>query len=644
MGPNATARASDKAVNGRTSAGDPFMKIPVELHKAILDDLDDRRDVYAISQASPVMNKTARGIHGIVEQLLRTELGQAQLRTLIPDALAVVMFPPTIRTLSDTGKKAMIVKHFWDWKSNHFRHHVSYAAKTAAYVFIDRFAIPFAEDFAALTGTIHNVGNQIRLPEWAHHRRSRKATLPATGIWRYGPEERVRLLRAFCRFELLSKVIRARPGAQLHDFDEPIDLLKLCFKAWEVEEILCVQLYVGDMYTILFETHVTKVFRTMLNISINPRLIDHSPGGQYVRLRRGPFEDYVEIDDDKETYQNDEFHTESAGSSRLTTELLDSIHPYSPTQEDSDDSDANSESSSKVHGNEHHDETEWFTKTGTEPDPGTPCFKFELAGHEKHITFIRAHGHVILDGMADPAEAEYFGPIGERLMEDGGITRLSYRLFDLSQANDGSATLSSTQTNAYLAYGCGSGSHGDAAANTAWRHLDATNPQLREAFRRCGWVFWSDARLRRHVFWNRRLDVFSPDTAPSWLYRPEGRGPNIAIAAATPDECDDDKDDDENEFFLPIAQMSVDMVSAIAVFGLGPPPRIPGLRSAAEAKLVSFLAEHQVREGNVLFYEHPFDRFRHIRIPLALWEECMGGADTAVPPSTVQVFPGIFWG
>ncbi|KAK2056047.1 hypothetical protein LY76DRAFT_647927 [Colletotrichum caudatum] len=76
MDPNGPVRAGGQAAGSKTSAGDLFMKTPVELHKAVLND-------------------TARGTHGILEQLLHTELGPARrLRALLPDALAAVM-PPT---------------------------------------------------------------------------------------------------------------------------------------------------------------------------------------------------------------------------------------------------------------------------------------------------------------------------------------------------------------------------------------------------------------------------------------------------------------------------------------------------------------------------------------------------------------------
>ncbi|EFQ35658.1 hypothetical protein CGRA01v4_09842 [Colletotrichum graminicola] len=606
MDPNAAACVGGEAADSRTSAGDPFMKMPFELRKSILDDLDNRRDVYAISRASPIMAKTARGTHGILEQLLETELGPAQLRALLPDALAALMFPTAVWYPSDAAKKAAILQHIRDWKSNRLGDRAGDDDKVAAHVFIHRLAIPFAEDFAALTGTVGKVADQIRLPAWAYDRRYKKAPRPAVEIWRYEPEERVRLLRAFCRFELLSKVISARPGAQLWTLTEQFLLLNALFEAWEVEEVFCVQMYVGEMHTILFETHVVDVLDTMSSNSIRSRLLDPARVDQSVRLSRGPFDDYYEVDDE---------------------------------------------------------ETEWFTKIGPERNPGTPCAKFELAGYDKHATFvkqtatfglaflkhflrsdaptysrwIRAHGHVLLNGMADPDEAEYVGPYGTRSDVDGGVLWLSFRVLDTAQLDGGNAAVRPLRTNADLAYI--RHTPDDVAANTAWRHLDATNPQLREAFRRCGWVFWSDARLRRNVFWNRRLDVFSPGAAPRWLHRPDGRrGGGDPTAIATSDE--DDEDEDEDEYFLPRSEIDDNM----AFNSLGGAPFVLGLSSAAEAKLLSFLGENLVRRGIPLFREYPFDRFRGERIPLAVWEECMGGADPAVPAGAVEVFDGIFWG
>ncbi|KAK1976253.1 hypothetical protein LZ30DRAFT_806150 [Colletotrichum cereale] len=617
MDPNVGADASGNVADGEAPAGDPFMRIPNELRKAILNDLGDRRDIYAISQASPPMGKAALSAHGILEQLLQTELGPDQLRALLPDALAVVMFPNTTGTPSDAGKKAAIRQHLLAWKSSSdLVGRADDADKSAAYAFVDRLAIPFAEDFTALAGTIDNADDQIRLPAWAHRRRTGKARRPAVEIWRYEPEERVRLLRAFCRFELLSRVIRARPGAQLYSLAEQRGLLRVLFHAWEVEEILCVQLYVGDLHTILFETHVVDVLETLSTTSIIARLTDHMRDSRLIRLRRGPFED-----------------------------------SYS----DSDSAD--------------DDETEWFTKTGLEPDPGTPCARFELAGHAKHAVFvkqtatfglaflehflrsdarvysrwIRANGHVLLDGMADPDEAEYLGPFGARDPAAGGVAWLTPRHLDPAQLDGDNAVASPPLTNANLAYGRRAhGDGADAAANTAWGHLDATNPQLREAFRRCGWVFWSDARLRRHVFWNRRLDVFSPGSAPAWLYRPEDNHTvttnTAAAAAADPDE-NEDEDEDGPDYFLSRFEIDARMASAI-----GGAAFLLGLSSAAEVKLLSFLGENRSRRGNVLFREYPFDGLRRERIPLTVWEESVGGADPAVPAGTVEVFRDIFWG
>ncbi|KAK1993315.1 hypothetical protein LX36DRAFT_752425 [Colletotrichum falcatum] len=677
MDANTAAPAGGEAVDSRTSAGDPFMKLPVELQKAILDDLDDRRDVYAISHASPIM-----AMHGILEQILETELGPAQLCALLPDALAAVMFPDVHQHPQDAAKKSAITLHLQDWKSGRLlREHASAADKAAAYAFINRLAIPFAEDFAAVAGVID--GDQIRLPAWAHPLRSGRVRPPAAEIWRYEPEERVRLLRAFCRFELLSAVVRARPGAQLWTLAEQRRLLNTFFEAWEVEEVLCVQMYVGEMHTVLFETHVVDVLETLTTVSVISRLLDNERDGPFVRVRRGPFEDYQQADEDDYDYYydenddnemddgDDESHAESAGGSQLTVELIESIQPASPAQDDSEGSDAaDTDSSSEILSPSSYfdsddadsladDETQWFTKTGYEANPGTPCAKFELAGREKHSVFvkqtatfglaflkhwirsdageygawIRAHGHVLLDGMAGPHDAEYFGPFGARGggggSGGGAVPWLAFRLLDPTQIDGDNATANPPRTNADLAYGRAPGvdaDAADAAANTAWLHIDATNPQLREAFRRCGWVFWSDARLRRSVFWNRRLDVFSPDAAPAWLYRP-----NSGAAAAA--------DDDDYEYFRTRFQIRPDMALAI-----GGAAFLLGLSSAAEVKLLSFLAENRLRQGRALFLENPFDCLRCERIPLRAWEQAVGGADPAVPAGAVEVFDGIFWG
>ncbi|KAK2034769.1 hypothetical protein LX32DRAFT_607899 [Colletotrichum zoysiae] len=608
MDPNSPARAGGEAASSRTTAGDPFMKVPVELHKAILNELNDRRDVFAIRKASPIMLKTTRGSHGILEQLLQTELGPAQLRTLLPDALAAVMFPTALGYPSDAAKKAAILQHLQDWKSNRLGDRASADDKVAAYAFMDRLAIPFAEDFAALTGTIDHLDIQIRLPAGAHKERPPRACSPAAGIWSYEPEERVRLLRAFCRFELLSKVIRARPGTQLFNFNEQIRLLNTFFEAWEVEEILWVQLYIGDMHTILFETHFSDIFDPVLS-SIGVPYGGYNNGHRdFFSLHRKPF---------------------TNGYNDSHSDLIDD------------------------------DETEWFTKTYAEADPGTPCAKFELAGHEKHGIFvkqtatfglaflkhflcsdpttysywIRAYGHVLLGSMADPDEAEYFGPLGARSAAHGGIPWLSFRQFDESQLDGNVATaVAPPQTNAYLAYGRARDTAcKDGAANTAWRHLNATNKQLREAFRRCGWVFWSDARLRRSVFWNRRLDVFSPDSAPKWLYRPNG------ASISTPGE--DNNEDDSHEYIVSAWEVNGAMRGVVNA-----PFRAPDLRSAAEAKLLSYLTENRARRDRYLFRDYPFNGFRRERVPLSLWENLVGGADPAVPAGTVEVFDGIFWG
>ncbi|OHW94379.1 hypothetical protein CSPAE12_07002 [Colletotrichum incanum] len=604
MESNTSTKASGNDADIKAFEGDPFATLPVELQKEILDGLGHRGDVLAISQASSAVQETTNANGATIRQFLETELGSSQLRMLLHDALAVIMFPITVSIPTDTDKKAQISKHLQSWKSGELYDRANDIDKMAAYTFIDQVVIPFAEDFAALTQMIGKVPNQIRVPDWAHASRCNRAPSRVNmSIWQYETEERVCLIRAFCRFELLSKVIQARPGVQLYTLSQQRLLLAEFFDAWEVEEILCVQLYIGDMHTILLEAHISGIINTMCNDSYNAHRADYNPESRFVRLRRGPFED-GESDDDESEYESDGSANHTIGmiednlsGSLAQDELERSVMDLFGYPEDTSDD-------SEYSYFDDDNERDWFTKTGYEADPGTLCTKFELAGREKHSTFIkqiatfglellqhfiksdkqtyshwiRANGHIILEGIATLDEAKYFGPLGER-----DTFWMAPRLLDPLQIDGDNSTTIPPPTNADLSYGRFPGTN-ESASNTAWKHIDATNPQLREAFRRCAWP----------------------------------------------------------EYFLPRFEVDVRMESVIGRAG-GIVPLL-GFSSAAEVKLLAFMSQNQGRRGNVLFCDHPFDAFRREEIPLDVWEECMGGEDPAVPAGAVQVFRNIFWG
>ncbi|GKT50644.1 uncharacterized protein ColSpa_10825 [Colletotrichum spaethianum] len=656
METNISNEASGSSASVKAFDGDPFAVFPVEIHKEILDDLDHRGDVLAISQASPAVRQTAHASGNFTRQFLETELGPAQLRRLLHDALAVVMFPVIASITDDADKKAKISKHLQNWKSGELYQHANDVDKMAAYTFIDQVVIPFAEDFAALTKKLGRATNQIRVPEWAHASRCDRAPSRVNMIiWQYQPEERVRLVRAFCRFEFLSKVVQARPSGQLYTLSEQRNLLAEFFDAWEVEEILCVQLYIGDMHTILLETHMTGVIDTMAADSYDAHCGVYNPERRFIRLRRGPFGNGESDDDEESEYESDGSPSltvgsiEDSASSSLAqgeseNDSEDSLDYYDDTSDDSE------------YDLDDIDEGDWFTKTDHEANPGTPCAKFELADHEKHTVFIkqvatfglkflqhfiksdkkaysrwiRANGHIILNGMASFEQAKYFGPLGER--DASWMARLSLdpmQLVGLSLFNSASSAPPSSATdnsppatNADLSYGRFPGIN-EAASNTAWKQIYATIPQVREALRRCGWVFWSEARLR--------ANVFALETLPLWLYHP-----------IRPYVINPTSESQWPESLLFPHWSDGIMMDTLDGGGLLAP--LLWFSSAAEMKLLEFLAQNRERRGKILFRAHPFDFFRYEEIPLDVWQECMGDEDPAVPAGTVQVFPNIFWG
>ncbi|GKT90164.1 hypothetical protein Ct61P_08014 [Colletotrichum tofieldiae] len=610
MESNIGTKASSDGAGVKTFDGDPFAMLPVEIHKEILDSLGHRGNVLAICQASSAVQGATNANGAAIKQFLETELGSAQLRMLLHDALAVVMFPITAGIPTDTEKKAELSKHLQSWKSGELYDRANDNDKMAAYTFIDQVVIPFAEDFAALTQMIGQVPNQIRVPDWAHASRCNRAPSRANmNIWHYETEERVRLIRAFCRFELLSKVIQARPGGQLYTFPQQRLLLAEFFDAWEVEEILCVQLYIGDMHTILLEAHLFGIFNTMRNGPGNAHRAEDNPERRFIRLRRGPFED-DETDDDESEYESD-------GSAGLAIGIVEDGLSGSLAQDGSERSAADFE----LAGREKH--STFIKQIAT--------FGLELLQHfiksdkQTYSHWIRANGHILLGSMTTHEGAKYFGPLGER-----DTFWMAPRFLDPFQLDGDNSTTDPPPTNADLSHGRFPGTN-EAASNTAWKHIDATNPQLREAFRRCAWVFWSDARLRDNIFWNRRLAIFAQETAPSWLHRPRRSSRGTSTAACR-----------EPEYFLPRFEVGLRMESVIGRGG--GIVALLGFSSAAEVKLLAFLCQNKERRGNILFCDHPFDFLRREEIPLDVWEECMGGEDPPAPVGTVEVFRNIFWG
>ncbi|GJC90092.1 hypothetical protein ColLi_12930 [Colletotrichum liriopes] len=629
MESNIGTKASSNGAGVKTFDGDPFAMLPVEIHKEILDSLGHRGNVLAICQASSAVQGATNANGAAIKQFLETELGSAQLRMLLHDALAAVMFPITAGIPTDTEKKAELCKHLQSWKSGELYDRANDNDKMAAYTFIDQVVIPFAEDFAALTQMIGQVPNQIRVPDWAHASRCNRAPPRASmNIWHYETEERVRLIRAFCRFELLSKVIQARPGGQLYTFPQQRLLLAEFFDAWEVEEILCVQLYIGDMHTILLEAHLFGIFNSMRNGPGNAHCADDNPERRFIRLRRGPFED-DETDDDESEYESD-------GSASLAIGFVEDNLSGSLAQDGSERSAADAlgypedTSDDSEYSYFDYDESDWFTKTGDEADPGTLCTKFELAGREKHSTFIKqiaTFGLELLQHFIKSDKQTY----SHWIRANGHI------LLDSMTTHEGANTTDPPPTNADLSHGRFPGTN-EAASNAAWKHIDATNPQLREAFRRCAWVFWSDARLRGNIFWNRRLAIFAQETAPSWLHRPPQvleRDEHGRVVRPT-------RKGREPEYFLPRFEVGMRMESVIGRGG--GIVALLGFSSAAEVKLLAFLSQNKERRGNILFCEHPFDFLRREEIPLDVWEECMGGEDPPAPVGTVEVFRNVFWG
>ncbi|OBR05416.1 hypothetical protein CH63R_12119 [Colletotrichum higginsianum IMI 349063] len=660
--------------NANAFDGDPFYSFPYEIRNQILRGLNHRDNILAISQASPAMNTIILTDGGSpLKKYLEVELGLTQLWALTDDALAVVMFPSTAHIALESKKKEAIEDHIKSWRSQDLYHCASDAEKLAAYTFVDEVAIPFTEDFAALTQTIDTTNGQIRVPDWAHE--SRKVRADASlkmNIWEYEPEERVRLIRGFCRFEILSKVIRARPGRQLFSYPQQRLLFNEYFDAWEMEEVLCVQQYVGEMHTMLLEAHIDDIIYTLADAAKLYRMFPQYMCKSIIRLRRGPFHE-----NGNGIVSSDETENNSVGVGSSFNDLEDPGEDESNWDEDllntfgylglnsDDDYDDESQFSDSSDEDSDEGEVDYYTKTDDEADPGTLCTKFELADYQKQTIFLKqvatfgldflqhflkspkqaytrwihANGHIMLHGLANPNEAKYFGPLGNP--RSRWIQRGDFDPVEMDGATVvavGPSQQGPNPTNATLSYGRFPGAL-EQASNTAWKHLDGTNPQLREAFRRCGWVFWSDERLRANVFWNRRRDVFLPEAAPAWLYRHPGASSlpsqmTTTTTAATAAEPAD--------YFLPLSRIDLGMRMAIREAGVALPA---GFRSAAEVKLLSFLAENQGRSGKILFAEHPFDVLRGDKIPLDFWQECLGGqVPAAAPGGAVQLFRDIVWG
>ncbi|TKW55282.1 hypothetical protein CTA1_1124 [Colletotrichum tanaceti] len=649
---------------------DPFRSLPNEILNQIIRGLDHRDNILAISQASPIMNSMICTLGGSpLQTYLEVELGSTQLWALASDALAVVTFPSTAHITHERKKKEAIVDHIKSWRSRDLYRRASGAERLAACTFIDEVATPFAEDFAALTKTIDTANRQIRVPDWAHESHKVRADPSLKmNIWEYDPEERVRLIRAFCRFDIISKVIRARPGRQLYSYAQQRRLFNEHFDAWEMEEVLCVQQYVGGMHTMLLEAHISDIIHTLADAAVIYRIAPQLLCESIIRLRRGQFyEDGTGTDSSDEA----EAENDSAGVGPSNNDLEkgpgedefdyeeDLAKAFGRLSLDSDDDSDDDEPRFPVVSDEDafEDAFEYYTKTDDEADPGTLCTNFELAVDYKQTVFLKqvatfgleflqhfltspkeaysrwihANGSVMLHGLASPDEAN-FDP--DEMDRAASAASSATAAVAVGPSQDGP-----NQTNATLGYGRFPGAR-EPASNTAWKHLDATNPQLREAFRRCGWVFWSDERLRANVFWNRSRDVFLPETASAWLYRQPGGSSlpsqtttTTAAAAAAAEPAD---------YFLPMTGIDLGMRMAIReTWGALP----DGFLSAAEVKLLSFLAENQGRSGRILFAERPFDLLLENVLPLGLWQECLGGqVPAAAPGGAVHLFRDIVWG
>ncbi|KAH7153100.1 hypothetical protein EDB81DRAFT_931519, partial [Dactylonectria macrodidyma] len=204
---------------------DPFNRLPSELRAMILLSLSTRVQVVNASQASPALYQQRKQSRlAIVKPFIRDELPGDLLR----DAVAIVTFPKG-DGLSRDEEADLASAHLAQWGRKQlpdpFEEHQACALLDID-ALVDRLRL-FMDDYIDKATSSYLPRAYASLPHWSHPSYSRYLTKPDAKdgvlVRSLRPEERVRLTRAFLRYELTCKMNPLRPSASNRLWRDTLD-------------------------------------------------------------------------------------------------------------------------------------------------------------------------------------------------------------------------------------------------------------------------------------------------------------------------------------------------------------------------------------------------------------------------------------
>lgn len=510
---------------------DRLAALPFEIRKRILNELNNRRDVFNLCSQSPQMLRTSQPLH---KQFLETELGVEVIAKVFPDALAVTMFPVINREASEKTQREVVRRHLKNWRNKDLADRCTEAHKTAAAYFLDETVTLFVEDFAAKARSLDGDDSQLWFPLWVNEERRTAAPIYVDSVREYRPSERIRLFRAFCRFQMLSMIVQARSGRQIWSMSQQKELLETFFDAWEVEEVLCIHQYVGDLHTLLWIKHLNYITAAIDKASLewHTHWCQRETGSASEALDRSLALRYDPSNAKTTDHFRSLFHVATAGQI-TTVRKLEFVDVWAQSM---------------------------FLKHISTFGLGfLKLFLLENESSYKH--WIRTHGDFILGKIAHPGKAAHLGAdsdwvwIGDLVPVDSDDNG--------NDTSDEDDETDDPPTN----LGKDPGVRED-EANLAWKLLKKASQTSRYGFRRCGWVFWDEERLRELRFWNTTRDIDEESLTRDLAWAAERHG------ALDDDDTDHSSIPEQDEVspaqkkLFRLAQEKIDAVKAIWASGL----------------------------------------------------------------------------
>ncbi|KAL0936904.1 uncharacterized protein CTRU02_209120 [Colletotrichum truncatum] len=460
--------------------------LPLEIQKRILCNLDKAADVLKMCTLSRTMYQAA---FPVSKQIVESKLGVDVVSKVFPDVLAVVMFPVVDMSAIPEAQKAIMEEHLMKWKNGDLIGVATENDQNNASRYLYMVVVPFTEDYGRMALDLDLSSYPVHGEALGHKRLPRTSSIfynPRSKVPIFSAEEHIRLIRAFSRFDLFSKVIKARSGPQLWTMTEQEQLLATFFDAWEVEEILCVQQYVMDAHVMLWREHMISVSRKLSVASaVRPSVGTRSARPSSTNPHVETFEWFKLCFDEGEHTQTSD-HVKNLYRLR---QMPDGPKP-GPLIQEIQFLDIETQST--------------FVKQLATLGLGA-LREFLAPGRMNYDFWVRRFSPIMLHNICTPEEAEYFGISSCMLWTDR-----AYGLEDLSGSNasgDGNggdvesvASEDSEIDRAAVDLGRNPCLY-ENKANTAWKALKFSASHAREGYRRCGWVFWDDDRLKRRRFW-----------------------------------------------------------------------------------------------------------------------------------------------